>query len=314
MSDVQSAGIFLSRELEQKLPKVYGQKFPQFWAAEGMYHQANGTLERGTASVVESIENGRGEALPLVDYQSNFPTNEVGQAESTFKVIDFVTSVEYTILQLWAAEKAGKDIVSMKINRAYKTMQERIHRHAVFGSAKYGHKGLFSNPGTQNVASAYNPNTSTWQQDLDFFRNQLADLADSVNNVSQTAYLLIPPKLRFKLASTYQTGDSGATVLQALLDNFGTANGGFLKGIIGVNECRAVELEREGVNIVGTNLDRIVMLPDTADFAERLYYPMTPLPLERDGTTFRSLFIQGTSEAIFHYPREARYVSFTRML
>jgi hypothetical protein len=314
MSDVQNAGIFLARELEQKLPTVYEQKFPQYWAAEGMFHQASATLERGAASVTETIIEGRGEALPLAEYNSSFPTNEVASADTTFKVIDFVTTIEYTFQQLWAAEKAGKDLVGLKLRQAYKTMQEKIHRHAVFGNSKYGHQGLFGNNLVTTIASAYNPNTSTWQQDLDFFRAQLSDLADSINNTAQTGYILISPKLRFKLASTYQTGDSGATVLQALMQNFGIENGGFLKGIIGANECRAAELELNGVQIAGTNLDRVVFVPDTQDYMERLYYPVIQEAPQLRDLSYRVFLLQGTSEIIAHYPKEARYVTHTRML
>ncbi len=314
MSDVQSAGLFLARELEQKLPKLYEKKYPQYWGAEGMFHLASPTLERGTASVTESIIEGRGEALPMVEYNTSFPTNTVGIQEASFKVMDFVSSIDYTLLELWAAEKAGKDVVSAKLRQAYKTMQERMHRHVVFGNSRYGHQGLISNSLVANITSTYNPNTSTWQQDLDFFRANMADLADSTNGTAQTGYVAIPPKLRFKLASTYQAGDSGATVLQALMNNFGVENGGFLKGIVGLNECRHSELEREGVNVAGTNLDRAMFIPDTEDYMERLYYPLVQLPAERRDTVFRVILIQGTSEIISHYPKEARYVSFTRML
>ena len=314
MSDVNSAGIYLSRELEHRLPKLYEKKYPQYWAAEGMFHKSSATLEQGAASVTEQIIEGRGEALPLTDYNTDFPTNQVAINETYFKVIDFVTRINYTILELWAAEKAGKDIVSLRLNQAYKTMQERIHRHAVFGNARYNHQGLFSSSLVTNTISAYNPNTSTWQQDLDFFRSAMSDLADSVNNTAQTGYVLIPPKLRFKLASTYQTGDSGATVLAALMENFGVANGGFLKGIIGANECRAVELEREGVNAAGSNLDRIMFIPDSEDYAERLYYPVFQTAPELKDLQYQVILVQGTSEIIFHLPKEARYYSFTRML
>jgi hypothetical protein len=279
-----------------------------------MYHKASATLERGTASVTEQIIEGRGEALPLTDYNTDFPTNQVAINEASFKVIDFVTRINYTILELWAAEKAGKDIVSLRLNQAYKTMQERMHRHAVFGNTRYNHTGLFGSAAVTNVISAYNPNTATWQQDLDFFRTQLSDLADSINNTAQTGYIMIPPKLRFKLASTYQTGDSGATVMQALMDNFGTANGGFLKGIIGANECRAVELEREGINAAGANLDRIVFIPDSEDYSERLYYPVFVTAPEIKDLQWQIILVQGTTEQIFHLPKEARYVSVTKML
>lgn len=314
MSDVNSAGVYLSRQLEMVIPTLFEKKYPALWAAEGKYHNAQANLGKSKTSIIERIIEQRGEALPLTEFNTDYPGVEVGISETSFKVQDFVTSVPYSLKELWASEETDTDIVGLKLRTAYDVMQERIHRNAVFGNPRYSQSGLFSNPSVSNVISPYNPNTATWQQHLDFFAQQLSDIADVNNNTANVGSILIPPKLRFKLASIYQNGDSGATVMQALMDNFGTQSGGFLTGIFPCNECRASELEREGVNIAGSNLDRVVFIPEDLKFASRHFYPVfTSEPQLRD-MHYRIFLIQGSSEMVIHYPKEIRYVSFTRVI
>jgi hypothetical protein len=102
-------------------------------------------------------------------------------------------------------------------------------------------------------------------------------------------------------------------VLRYILDTYGVAAGGTLRGIVGINECRADQLEVYGVKAAGTNDDRVVFVPMNPDAAERKFYPMQTLEPQLVGMSYKTYMYMGTSEPIIHYPGSMLYVDIPKV-
>lgn len=311
--DINTAGMFLRRELEQKLPKVYEKKYTNLWADQGLYLPASPTLELGTEFITEEILESVGRADEVTEIAMDGNTVSVSASEARFNVHVFRANYNYSVLKLHAAQKAGKDINGRHAAAADRAIRQRVHDLAVFGSAKRQSAGLFNNPLVPVEATAYNANTATFQQHVDFVANICSTVEDRNALTSSIGYLFVPNKLLYKWKQTYQT-NAGNTVYEALMNNFGEQNGGTIKQIVGVNECRVSELIANGVLAPGATTDRVVFMSADPDVVERIYYPPITMPPQLYDMNYRVITFMATSQTIMHLPEANAYVNIPQVL
>ncbi len=313
-SDVANAGSFLERELLQRLPRVYEKRYASLWAEEGMYLPIGGSLEEYTETIEAEILETVGEAEEYSDMSGDIPVVSSSITTENFNVHIFAVATSHSILKLKAAQKAGRNVQNIDLVAVDRALRQRVHKVTVFGDKKRGSEGFFNNSKVPTTASSYNPNTSTWQDDLDFCADTITAIADRNELTESTAWLGVSNKLRTKWGTTYQTGDSGKSVLEAIMENFGVGNGGTLKGIVPLNECRADLLEKFGVHPIGTNKDRVVFLPENEDVAERLGDSPQYMPPQLVDMNYRTVFFHRTSETMIHYPDAMEYVDIAKIV
>lgn len=308
-------GMFLSRQLEQVLPKLYEKRYASLWADEGIYLPATGDLEMGADTLVEETVTELGEAAIVADGANDVPVADALIDEAKFKAVAIATHFSYSILELNKAEKAGRPLRDVKAKAADRALRQRTHKLAVFGSAKHGMTGFFNDANVPVVSSSYDADdaATTFADHVDFFADNFTKVKDETNLVEGIEYVLVPAKLRNIWAKSFQTGN-GQSVLRYILENYGAASGGTLRGIIEVNETRSADLEANGLKAAGTNEDRIVFLPNNPDAAERKFYGMQILPPEVVGMGYKTYMYCGTSEPIIHYPGSMLYVDIPKVV
>jgi hypothetical protein len=312
-SDIANAGSFLERELLQRLPRVYEKRYASLWAEEGMYLIIGGSLEEYAETIEAEILETVGEAEEYSDMSGDIPVVSSSITTENFNVHIFAVATSHSILKLSASQKAGRNVQAIDLVAVDRALRQKVHKVAVFGDKKRGSEGFFNNSKVPTTASSYNPNTATWQDHLDFYADTMAAIADRNELTESTAWILLPNKLRSKLGTTYQNGDSGKSVLEAIMENFGTSGGGTLKGIVRLNESRADILERFGVHPVGTNKDRIVFVPENEDVVERLGDSPQYMPPQLVDMNYKTVFFHRTSETMVHYPDAMEYVDVARV-
>lgn len=309
-TDIANAGRYLSRQLEQTMPQVYEKRYAKLWAEEGQHLTANPTLEKGATAVIEDIVESVGEAVELSDLTNDYPTVSVSEGEDKYNVHTFVAAYAYTIPQLHAASKAGKDIDKKRVKAVDRVLRQKVHELAVFGSKKRGSNGFFNHPSVPIYTTGYDANTASWQDAIDFVSQVISSIEDRNELTESVSKLIIPNKLWRKWFTTYQSGDSGKSALEAIE---AAGKNKSLK-IVAENECRADILEKFGVKPPGTNEDRLVFVPENEDVAERLYYPPDYLPAQLHGMQYKVIAYVGTSETMIHYPEAMGYVDIPKVL
>lgn len=310
-SDIQNAGSFLSRELEQRLPGVYSKKYANLWAEEGQYIPVGGTVEEGATSVVEEIMEEVGLAAEMTDLADDVPIVSVSVAEGKFNIHTFILGYTYSVLQLKAMAKSGRNLNVRKVIATDRGLRQKVHETLVFGDLKRGSKGFFNNPNVPTASSSYDPNTSSFQDDIDFVAKYM-EATESRNILQErTAFILVPNKLKYTWIKKFNTQGT-QNVMQNILESFGTANGGSLRGIYSVNECNAQLLEQFGVKTAGTDEDRVVFIPESSDVVERLASAPSYMPPQLVGLNYKVCAYVSTSETIVHYPDAMSYVDIAK--
>lgn len=315
--DILLAGSFLERQLLQALPTVYNKSYAPLWAEEGDIIPVVGQLQDYAHDVESRFIEGTGKALEYVDRTNDIPivSRAIGSDRHTVHMFSIAT--EHSIRELAAMRQLDKDIPNNASELAYvnRALRQSVHELLVYGSAQRSRTGLINNINVPTTLSGYNPNTTTFQQDVDFISNQLTAIQDR-NTLAggSTGYILLTNKLRAKYARTYELGGGGRSVLEAIIANFGTATGGTLKGFKAVNEVRATFLERFGVKPVGANQERMVFIPDDSEAIQRLAGASDFLQPQPVDLRFRTIHFLTTTETIIIHPQSLQYVDFTQML
>jgi hypothetical protein len=303
---VFEAAQFLEGELEQRLPQVYEQQYAPLWAEAALYIPEATPLEIGSTSVVEEIFEAVGQAAEIEDLTTDVPVVTAAVGETSYNVHNYAIAYQYSILQLARMMKSGRSDFNMRQARAVdRALRQSVHELLVFGSAKRGSTGLLNDANIPTSAPAYNPNTATFQQHVNFFTEQLTNVKINNQLAAGTNWVLTSYPHVQKLKSTYQSNDSGLTAYEAIMKLHGDDG---LQGIIGVNECRADLLEQFGVNTVGDDLDKMVFLPEDDMVISHARYAPSFLPPQPNKMQFDVWAYMGCSELIIHAPQEMRYV------
>lgn len=314
-SEITAAGSFLERELLQKLPQVYERRYAQLWAEDGQAITVTGSLDGYAEQIEAELMNSVGEAKEYSDGSTDIPIASSSITTENFNVHIFSMATQHSIFKLRAAQQAGRSIEMVDTNAAVRALRQKVNDVLIFGDTKRGSTGFMNDPNVPLTPSGgYDPNTATWQDHIDFFAGVMTDVADRNFLTDNISTIYIPNKLMSKLATTYQTGDSGKSAIEAIVDNFGQAMGGSFQGFRVVNETRALLLERFGVRPTGTNEDRIVFAPSSADVVDRLGDAPETMPTQFVDMHFRTVHFMRTSECMIHYPESMQYVDIPQVV
>lgn len=302
--DISTGGSFLNRQLLQTLPKVYELEYAPLWTLQGnLSIPIAGNLAGYTEKVEEMQYEAKGEVKEYVDATADIPTLKSAYGSVTYNVHQFTLASEYTLQELAAFEmqpqKLQKDLAHIDFK-----LRHAVHSLLCFGSAKRQSTGLFNDALVPLQTGGYDPAAGgvTYQQHLDFFGDIISTIEDSNEMTTRVGTIKIPNKLYSVLVRTRQTNDSGQSVMSALRQDYPEIR--FER----VNECRANLLERNGVQPVGTGLDRIVFCPvmDNSQM-DRLADAPNVMPSQWKDMSYRTVFYMRSTQTMIHMPKSFYY-------
>lgn len=301
-------GLFLARQLEQRLPQIYEQRYPDLWAVNGEIIPSTGDLEEGADTIVAEFIETMGEAAFMSDQADDIPMVDVAIGEDKYPVLAPITAFSYTVMQLNAAIKAGRNLTTIKEMSAKRAIDEKGHKFAVYGSTKHKAPGLLNNTAVPLVDSTFDADAPGVTADdlVDFFATQLNKVATSSQQVEAVDTILVSDNLRKQLVTKRLAGTSDSA-LTYLLNNYGTATGGSLRRIIAKNELTPALLAQYGVRPDATK-ERIVFMPSNPNAVQRHFSLMTMMEPQLHGTKFLVPCYNYVSPTIFHYPGSCLYV------
>lgn len=313
MTGITNYSDFLFKQLEQKLPGILTRKYPNLPFANGQYIPAMADLAVGAQYLTKEVMESFGEALIYSETSSDIPMVSTSVDERGYRSVTFAAGVRWSQDELEKAQYANVDVVSRRTQFIPRVFDEAIQKFLLVGSAKHGITGFFNNAQVPSTNNSYNGNTGTADDALDFVYGIMSGTPITTNLTAGIAYLLVPEKLRLKWARLKIT-NTNVSVLAQILQDYGVANGGTLRGVIGLNECRSDILESYGRNAAGTNKDLVMALPVDPMACSRSFNARRPTPLE--GPTdmvYKQYYMQGVSEVRFDYPYEFQYQNIVKM-
>jgi hypothetical protein len=301
---LDQAGSYLSRQLQQFMPRLYRKKYANLWMEQGTYVPAVGDLEAGAREVIETTISERGEAAVTVDGPDDIPMVDVAAAETPFPAVIISVGCQYNVLGLDADRKAGKNINAIRLETMNLAIRERAHKIGCFGSAKHNVNGLFNCPRIPIVNSNYDADGSgvTAQDHLNFIGDQLVKVESDSNLTEGIDTIAVPAKLHNVWTRT-RVPNTDKNVIRQILEDFGPDAGGTLRRIVKMNECRSDILEANGVMNSGTNKDRLVFMPFDPNAGERKYFAMRRMAPQLVGMNYKVFGYMGTTGFIDHYPQ-----------
>ncbi len=310
--DIIQAGIFLDKELEQNLEMVLEERLPLQWAMDGTIIPMTADLQPGTRKLIEETQKDVGEARFLSDYTEDISYVDYSVQEADYKALDYAASFTYSILELNAARKAGRDIVGRKMRVANRVMVEKAHNFLLVGETKYNCTGLYNNPNVPVEDSGFDPNSITVQDHIDFMTEQLDIVATNNLLTAGVETVVIPKKLWSRWTSLLIPGTSD-NLMSYFTKIYASGNGITENGIQFrvVNESDVPFLDANGVVRAQPGYYRLLFLPYATDAMSAKMYPMATLPAHLQGLRYHVHNYQGISELMIHYPNEILYSDIT---
>ena len=303
---------FLHKQLEQKLPGILTRKYPNLPFANGQYIPATADLAIGAEYLTKEVMESFGEAAIFSETTSDLPTVSTTVDERGYRALTWVAGVKWTHVELENIDFAKVDVVGRRTQFLPRVFDEAIQKFLLVGSAKHGITGFFNNSQVPSTNSSYNANTGTADDALDFVNSIISGTSTRTNLTAGVAYLLVPEKLRLKWARLKIT-NTNVSVLAQILQDYGVATGGTLRGIVGINECRSDVLETYGRNAAGTNKDLVLVIPVDPMACSRSFNTRRPIPLSYVDGVYKQYYLQSSSEVRFDYPYEFNYVNITKL-
>ncbi|MGL6341850.1 MAG: major capsid family protein [Waterburya sp.] len=297
---IGQAGVFLSRQLEQRLPKIYEKRYPALKFSNGTLLPSAAELEAGADSVVEEIMETIGEAGEAsADQIDDIPLADAGITEFKYPVMVKPIAIRYSVRELQASIKGNRNIRGMRELAARRAIEESANKIAAYGDKKTGAVGLLNDLNVPVNNSSFDPYTATQDQLIDFLTGEVSKVIVSSKLTEEPNTMLVPVKLH-ELITNKRIPDSPLTVKKFILEN-----NPYITDIVPCNEVAAAELEANGVETAGTNKDSILIYPRNPEVVQRLFEPLATMEPQLRGMNFVVIMYYATTGAIWHYPGSA---------
>lgn len=318
-----TAGLHLSRRLEQLLPGVIGKRYRKLLFSEGEIVPTLADLEVGAKEVVRERVGETGTARLLANNANDIPLVNLDLGEDKYPVFMIAAGLGYSFQDMRSIQKAGNAnmISSRRISAANRVIEERDNKFAAFGDTALGLTGFVNNAAVTANSTTFNPYTATPDQLADFFMDEISPVVRSSNSAEIPGDVIVSIDFDLLISSKRMT-DGNSTVKQYVLQN-----NDYVRSIRGVPEVGFQFLEDNGVLAGGTNKDRVIFYPFerlpqemtdeqgladmvTPEVCERHIEPLQQFPVEwherRDGR-YIVPFFKCSTPSIINYPSAMRY-------
>lgn len=220
--DNASPGIFLQRELEHILPKVYEKKY-----AEIPYSRiipVSNEVPEGAESYKYEIYDAVGEFDLISDYGDDLPTSDIKRGEITNTIRNFAGSFKYSTEEIRKAQFAKVSLEQRKADAVRKAYEERANKIALFGYAGTGLKGFFNHPVVDKIVVTGSANDGwfdgsavTPDQMIAILNEGITYQVNATKMIERPDTMLVPYSVYRKISTTARSATSDTTVLEYFL-------------------------------------------------------------------------------------------------
>ena len=230
-----SEGIFFARQLEHIKAKTYDVKYAGL-SYRTLIPVSNEGGEGITSITYETFDR-VGMAKLINAYAADLPRADIKAKETTVPVHRAASSFAYTIDEIKASTRTGRNLSQRRANAARMAIEELFNRIAWFGDADSGLYGVFTHP---NIPRANAP-TGTWSgatadQILADINAGFSKIVEDTLMVERATKLLLPVA-QWNLIMTKRLG----TTNEMTVAKFVVMNSPYLTSlddIIAVNELK----------------------------------------------------------------------------
>ncbi len=215
--------VIFEKQLEFIKPQLYNVEFPKL-------QFANGTLipiEKSVASSAETITyrtyTRHGLAKIISDYATDFANADVSGKETTSVVKSVGSAFTYSIQEIRAAQSAGMNLPSKKLEAAVEAINQKMDQIAIDGEVQAGLNGFLSHPniGEYTVSPDGTGSSQKWadktaEQILDDMFN-ICQQSSIVSKGVEKADTLLLPDVSYNLIARKRassTAPSDTTILK----------------------------------------------------------------------------------------------------
>lgn len=316
---------FLTESLTKYDLELFETEYPEYWAADGRYHNAIADLPFGVKQYTMGRIDYTGRAVNYGGKATTMPLANFGINMDAYKVVTGVLAADWTWEELRAEEASQGNAFLPTVNvvQSYnealtRGLREWMHIRTVFGDPAMGFGGLLTNAyvDVEDVTFAgFLAPAVTATQAYDFFRSELSEFRTNSRLTSKITGVLTSEAVQLKLTARYGDGSSDGTPLGTLLGG-GAARSPVISQFDVINEAS-----------VSAGLLADFDLPAGMSGAGRewaLFYELSPDNMIRhyadidlsepfmldDGMTFRRIGLCATSEVIYKRPYRAKLYRF----
>lgn len=220
--DNASPGVFLQRELEHILPKVFEKKY-----AEIPYSRilpVSNEVPEGADTYKYEIYDAVGEFDLVSDYGGDLPTSDLKRGEITQNIRNFAGSFTYTTEEIRKAQFAKVSLEQRKADAVRDSYERRANRVGLFGYAGTGLKGFFNHPIVDKVVVTGSANDGwfdgsaiTADQMLAILNEGITYQVNASKMIERPDTMLLPYSVYRKISVTPRSSTSDTTVLEYFL-------------------------------------------------------------------------------------------------
>lgn len=266
-------GLYLFRDLEQRDPTLLMPRRAETPFEAGVDVPTKTDLAPGSYEFVKTVINDVGSAKVLADGAFDFPVVDASASEDRYRVLmcvaGFTVGFQSERRQAYASAAGTLRAreYDTKIRACVRAIQEKRDRIAAYGDAQAGVTGLLNNANVTPDNNSFNPYSTTTASDLaDFFINLVKTFDNNSGTVFTPSTALVSIPLNYRMM-TLRMPDSGISVKDHVTKTL--SDEGIKFEIRKRRQCNSANLEANGVQVGGTNKDRIVLYRLDPEIVER---------------------------------------------
>lgn len=220
--DNATPGVFLQRQLEHILPRVFEKQYAEIPYSRVL--PVSNEVPEGAETYKYEIYDAVGEFDLIADYGDDLPTSDVKRGEITNTIRGFGGSFKYTTDEIRKAQFANVSLEQRRADAVREAYERRANRTALFGYTGTGIKGFFNHPVVDKIVVTGNANDGWFDSSAATPDTMLAILNEGITYqvnaskmIEKPDTMLLPYSVYRKISITPRSTTSDTTVLEYFL-------------------------------------------------------------------------------------------------
>jgi len=213
---LDDAGIFLGRELETILPRVFEVELAQIKYAQVL--PISTEVGTGADSYTYRVFDKVGSMKVIQDRATDLPRADILRKEITHPVRSLGASFAYTVQETRAAMMVpGMGLEQRRANAVRRAYEEKVQEIAFFGDSATGMPGFFNNSFVDRSVASKWFTTATPDEMLQILNEGATNIVNNSNMVETPDTILLPYTAYKIITTTPRTDVSDTTVAEFFL-------------------------------------------------------------------------------------------------